>query len=43
MKKYEERSLEQRQKEKEKREVRNREPRPGYGNKKLEGPDRPST
>ncbi|SEN27008.1 hypothetical protein [Lihuaxuella thermophila] len=41
------RSLEQKKKEAESRDLqvadRNVENKPGYGNKKLEGPDRPST
>lgn len=43
MKKRENFSPEQKRKEKENREVRDRESRPGLGNRKLEGPDRPGT
>ncbi len=43
MKKRKNSSMEQKRKEKENREVRDRESRPGLGNRKLEGPDRPGT
>ncbi|PTX51490.1 hypothetical protein C8P63_13322 [Melghirimyces profundicolus] len=43
MKKEIQNSPQQRKKERERKETREPNPRPGYGDKKLEGPDRPST
>ncbi|MFD1427869.1 hypothetical protein JOD24_000518 [Kroppenstedtia sanguinis] len=43
MKKRENFSPEQKRKEKENKEVQDRKSRPGLGNRKMDGPDRPST